>query len=566
VWSPDGKQIAYDAEVNGIVQVFTRSIDSSARAPVTNRPNDCYVSAWSSDGYIYFHTRAHEGDGLFRVSPVGGNPEPVLENASRSAISPDGKTVFYLRDIDGAEIHYDVWSASLPDAEGTKQRFVRGAFKNITASSTGHLKFSPDGSRLLLWLGPGPNGSPSIWRIPMPDGEPKQVLSTLITASMPPVSFSWVDNRNVVLTRADGPSPGDHLWLADTETDRVAPITTTPGSNEQSPSVSPDSRTIAATVDVTDYDLIEIPVDGSSGRPVINTTRNEFDPAVSPTSDTQFAFVTDRTGDPQIWLQSQNDSKPFVTAADFDGVPSLAIGALAFSPDGTRLAFQAAVAPESTTLPDFGGGSRVWVKTVAGGKPFPIGGSETFQDAPTWSPRGDWIAYLSSGKGEKVALVKSRVGDRGAPVRLAKEPIPPFVVRPRWSPDGDWVLCETFEGLSVVAADGSLRSRVIAETGWLAYAWDTDGARVYGLLPSDDSRQFTLVSIDVPSGKRHVINDHLGSIPQALQPLRGFSRMRSGGFLTSIAHVRSDIYLLEGFRLPRRWWEKVWRIGRPSQS
>ena len=274
--------------------------------------------------------------------------------------------------------------------------------------------------------------------------------------------------------------------------------------------------------------------------------------------------MTDRTGDLQIWLQNQNDSKPFVTAADFDGVPSLAIGALAFSPDGTRLAFQAAVAPESTTLPGFGGGSRVWVKAVAGGKPFPIGGSETFQDAPTWSPHSDWIAYLSSGNGGKVALVKSRVGDRGVPIPLAKDPVPPFVVRPRWSPDGDWILCETFEGLSIIAVDGSLRSHVIAETGWLAYAWDTDGRRVYGLLPSDDSREFTLVSIDLASGKRRVINDHMGPIPQALQPFRGFSRMRSGGFLTSIAHVRSDIYLIEGLRLPRTWWQGFWRIGRSS--
>src|SRR5262249_48389544 len=155
-----------------------------------------------------------------------------------------------------------------------------------------------------------------------------------------------------------------HLWLADTKTNRVFPITSTPG-NEGSPSVSPNGRTIAVTVDATDFDLVEIPLDGSRPRPIINTTRNEYDPAVAPGGG-QYAFVTDRRGDRQIGLQIQDDSKPLVTKADFDGVPSLAIGALAFSPEGNRLAFQAATAPESTTLPDFVGGSRVWVKTLAG--------------------------------------------------------------------------------------------------------------------------------------------------------------------------------------------------------
>src|SRR6185436_12276627 len=113
--------------------------------------------------------------------------------------------------------------------------------------------------------------------------------------------------------------------------ERVVPITSTPG-NERAPSVSPGGTTIALTVDATDFDVIEIPLDGSRPRPVINTTRNEFDPVVSP-GGVQYAFVTDRTGEPQIWLQSQDDYKPFVTAADFDGVPSLAIGSLAYSPD-----------------------------------------------------------------------------------------------------------------------------------------------------------------------------------------------------------------------------------------
>ncbi len=108
--------------------------------------------------------------------------------------------------------------------------------------------------------------------------------------------------------RAGGSTPGAHLWLADTVTGRLVPLTTTPG-NEGSPSVSSAGNTIAATWEATDFDVVAIPLDGSPARPVLNTTRDEFDPAVSPVGD-QFAFVTNRTGYPQIWLQSQHDSRP----------------------------------------------------------------------------------------------------------------------------------------------------------------------------------------------------------------------------------------------------------------
>jgi len=148
---------------------------------------------------------------------------------------------------------------------------------------------------------------------------------------------------------------------------------------------------------------------------------------------------------------------------------------------------------------------------------------------------------------------------------LSKTGIPPFVARPQWSPDGNWVLCETTEGLSIIAADGSFRSRVIGDVGWLAYAWDASGRNVYGLLPSDDLKTVTLVSIEVATAKPRVVNMNVGPIPQALQPIRGFSRYGNGAFLTSIAHARSDIYLIEGFRLPLKWWQRFWRTGTSAQ-
>jgi eukaryotic-like serine/threonine-protein kinase len=564
-WSPDGKQIAYEAEVDGVVQVFTCQVGSPGRTQVTHSTFDCHVSAWSSDGYIYYHSAARDSDGLWKVSPVGGNPKIVLEKASQSAISPDGTTLYFLRDITGAGISYQLWFAAMVDPEGTQKAYLRAPLKDWRGSG-GFMKFSPDGSKLLLWVGPGPTQSylGAFFEISMPDGDPKEVFSGLIHGGGSPEFFSWADNRYVVMTRPGGLSPGAHLWLADTYTDRLTPLTTTPG-NEGVPSVSPDGGSIAATSDATDFDVVEIPIDGSRLRPILNTNRDEFDPAVSP-NGAQFAFVTNRTGYPQIWMQSRQDlqdPRPVVTEADFDGMNSLAIGSLAVSTDGTRLAFQMAGGPENSATETFPGGSRIWVKTINGGKPFPIGGQETFQDAPTWSPNDDWIAYLFTPKFGELALAKSQVGTRGSVVLLSKTDIPPFVARPQWSRDGNWILCETSEGLSMIAADGSLRSRVIAESPWFAYAWDASGRMVYGLRPDDDLKNIMLVSVDVETTKMRVINPNLGSIPPALQPVRGFSRFGKGSFLTSIAPARSDIYLIEGFQLPR-WWQRLWRWRVPK--
>ena len=214
-WSPDGNQIAYEAEVNGIVQIFTRSLDSPGRTQVTNRP----PIVTSPDGLAMDTStsirRQVTEEGLFRVSPIGGSPEFVLERASGSAISPDAKTIFFLRDSDGGKLHFNLWSATLPDAETTKRPYTKGIFKDINTSTTTELKFSPDGSKLLIWVGPGPEGDPTMWEIPMNGGEPRPLLGTLLRRAMAPLSFSWVDNRNVVVARADGVTPGEHLWLAE---------------------------------------------------------------------------------------------------------------------------------------------------------------------------------------------------------------------------------------------------------------------------------------------------------------------------------------------------------------
>jgi Tol biopolymer transport system component len=394
-------------------------------------------------------------------------------------------------------------------------------------------------------------------------------------AGLPPPSFSWLpDNRHVLVTRADGSTPGNHLWVVDTNDTTPAssaprpsayPLTITPG-NESSPAVSPDGRTVAFAWDATDFDLFEVPIDGSPLKPFRRSTRNEYDPAVLPGS-TQYAFVTDQTGNLQIWRENQEGylREPIVTESDFEGPPSMAMGSLAFSRDGTKLALQRADTAEADPRAR---GFRIWIVPMAGGKPVPVGGpGQTYQDAPTWSPDGRSIAFVTGGPamagantGSVTKLVTAVVGANTPPVGLL-EGLPSFLARPQWSPDGKWILCETEDGLTVVHPDGTGK-QIIGEPRWLTYAWDTDSRRIYGLRPTDDLHHFMLVSLDMQTGVERVINPRMGAIPQALQPIRGFSRLTTGGFLTSIASVKSDIYLIEGFRLPRTWWERIWRLGR----
>ena len=52
-WSPNGKTIAYVAEVDGILQVFTKAVDSPLRNEVTHRGSDCLQPFWGSDTRLY---------------------------------------------------------------------------------------------------------------------------------------------------------------------------------------------------------------------------------------------------------------------------------------------------------------------------------------------------------------------------------------------------------------------------------------------------------------------------------------------------------------------------------
>ena len=54
-WSPDGKTLAYAAEIDGVLQIHTRSLDAPAGTRVTSSSSTCDFPFWSPDGNrIYY--------------------------------------------------------------------------------------------------------------------------------------------------------------------------------------------------------------------------------------------------------------------------------------------------------------------------------------------------------------------------------------------------------------------------------------------------------------------------------------------------------------------------------
>ena len=243
-WSPDGQTIAYMAEVDDTLQVFTRQRSSSVSAQITQAPYDCRYPFWSPDGKrLYYISLARERESLWSISAAGGTPQVVIENVSRAAIAPDGKTIAFLRDEQPEDI---VGAAALWfwTAGGGEQKYhgVRRARLRRGRAR----RFLPDGRMLGLSAVPRTIDLPpeargwQFWVVPLSGGEPYRRLQWMSDVVPRVTSLAWMpDSRHVVLGLTSLGHSESHLWMADLERDQAWSLTPWDGS-ESYPSSSPD--------------------------------------------------------------------------------------------------------------------------------------------------------------------------------------------------------------------------------------------------------------------------------------------------------------------------------------
>jgi len=528
-WSPDGKSIAYLRTVEGTPQLMVRALDSAVPLQLTKGPVRITQAFWSPDStLIYYTARSGKGE-LWGVSPSGGRSAKILDDLRNAAISPDGKALAIWRaEESGGNVKSGLWISSPPGS--APQRYTPDPFAIPLDGPGNGLWFAPDGQSILLITA---GISPAIWVLPFPAGHgtPRRVFEKMEFNFVP--RASWMpDSRDAVLSFSTG-SGQPALWLADLKREKLRRLTASAGA-EEDPSMSPDGRRLVFTSTTDDFDLIELPLDGSKPRTLLANSRNMYSPSWSP-DGTQFLYATDRDGSSEIWSHNvkANFDRPLVMPKDFPAGTTTSLSYPVFSPDGSRFAFVRSATDEPSTI---------WVMPAVGGAPIRL--SAEYMVAPTWSPDGNSIAGLMHRERPWQPAIVGVGANMTAHVIAGA---PTCLMPLEWSPAGDWLACEARDGVRLFSPDGQ-RNKTLAVLGSSAIAFAKDGKTLYAAGRAE-GRMF-LKAITVATGEVHEIATHTGDLTisgGATYRARLSLSPDGKSLATSAVDRKSDLWLLEGY-------------------
>ena len=232
------------------------------------------------------------------------------------------------------------------------------------------------------------------------------------------------------------------------------------------------------------------------------------------------------------------------------GHHALSLGNPALSRDRERLAVIADVV---------GKGSRLFTAFTAGGTPVRANTEETGSEiGGTWSPDGNRLAYLSSGRVGGFHLALIRVGSAEQPVPLEDSL---YNVLPEWSPTGEWIAVASSarERLVLVSPNGGGKRDVGEKgTGGL-HAWSPDGRTLYSInFAGPHAGRIT--AIDAQTGSERVVRDLGGFSATDFMPAGQRIAVSADGnaLICGVGRSRSEIWLLEGARPPEPWYARLW--------
>jgi len=567
VWSPDRTQFAFETLIDREWHIAVKRIDETSPRILADMQYGFHANSidWSTaDGRIYYtHSYLNL---LFAVDPDTGEQEEVLRDVFSATLSPDGGTLVFV----GPE---GLMISSPPGAPPRRyEPYPEDEIELYWLPV--YVRFSQDGEKIafgsnrmdLEWFSHEGAGSleaallptkesaqehGTLWVFPWPDGEgvtPWQPFDlTPDLHDQPPTFTWWTDNRHLLMSQFTSSLEGG-LLLGDTRSGNLSNIY--PSSDALTfPSLSADGRNLLYTRESTDYNIVEVFLDGSPPRDVLSSTLRKYSASYSP--DGSICYFTDREGRAEIRYQDTDaDDRLLINQDRFpdDQQPLSLWPPGRISPDGRLIAFRA-----STRQAPF----SAYVASVEGEEhPEPLLPAGWHCEYLSWAPGSDSLACAVRKPDGRFEVVIVTVGDPSSVQTICEQ----RVITPQWSPDGDRItgiipLAPTF-GMIILSRNGEVPRRFHFDSDdHQAIVWSRDGTRLYHAITA--SWRSGLFEVDMETGEQTQILDFPPSFTIANPIINTtFGSLSPDGrsFLTTSRTYQADIYQMEDSGRRRRWW------------
>lgn len=472
-WSPDGSRLAYVVQgsdsdgTTGRSDIWIMNTDGTDAHAVTDGPSSSWSPAWSPDGSAIAFTR---GSNIYLMDAEG-------IHATNITSDPENPP--------GAQFE-PTWS---PDGEHI-------AFVGRGGDDDLYVMRSDGADVRLLFSGPGYQ-SELAWS---PSGSTIAFANVTEESGTDVGRFTLIDQTGTVVGRLSGLPP-----------------------MAQAPTWSPDGRLIAFMANVAGSEreaIYLMNADGTDIRPVPGLPMNASFPAwqpipveqPTPTASPTPPVAVPKANGPIYFRIGERDGSTRIEAVEpdgtgrrvvFDGEP-LRITQIAWSPDGSRIAYRDPIAAER----------GIYVANPDGSAPVRL--TDGANDAwPSWSPNGSKILFSSSRYDPSIEGCEPGVdfrcptdiyvmdADGSGVVRLTDDQAPEY--QPVWSPGGDRIAFVRPRGGTIafweapaifsMNADGTEVRQVSSGDGGSDFSpsWSPDGEQLaFSAFRFEDSSLFVV--------------------------------------------------------------------------
>ena len=396
-FSPDGRQMVFSWDggiENGNSDIYVKLIDAGEPVRLTDTATDEINPVFSPDGKSVAFVRIFPTHNKIILIPALGGAERVIyEKASYASLSfsPDGNTLA-CAELDLSNNEAGVFTINLQTGEKIRLTTPENPAVDHTP------RFSPDG-KSLAFIRYFSSFRREIFVVPATGGEPRQITSDNVRI----YGLAWnADSRSLFFTSFRGGNQLD-LWRIAANDQAEPQMISTGSSNLQDLAISPNGRTIAFVAETADENIWEIEPNHVP-RPLIRSTRADHSQQFSP-DGANIAFVSDRTGNYEIWLADADGKNQRQLTAENGSA-----GSPRFSPDGKFIAYDAQVA----------GGSDIYLISVNGGAARRLTEGGKNNGLPAWSVDGSSIFFVSNRSGDE-QIWKMPASGGGEAVQITKQ-------------------------------------------------------------------------------------------------------------------------------------------------